>query len=98
MLEYYFGHRNVISGHLEHFTLRKPILDPQIPKELQVSLALVLGSKSVVEWGKRPQTTRDDISMPKIILKHTFLNSEETLRYFVSVSYPHLTVPPRHLM
>ena len=83
MLEYYFGHRNIKSGHLDHFTLRKPILDPQMPKELQVSLALVLGSKSVVEGGERPQTTRNDISMPIIILKHTCLNSEKTLRYFV---------------
>ena len=83
MLEYYFGHRNIISGNLEHFTLWKPILGPQMPKELLVSLALVLGSKYVVEGGKRPQTTRNDVSMPKIILKHTYLNSEKTLRYFV---------------
>ena len=83
MLKYYFGHRNITSGHLEHFMLRKLILDPQIPKELQVSLVLVLVSKSVVEGGERPQTTRNDISMPKIIPKHTFLNSEKILWYFV---------------
>ena len=74
VLEHYFGHRNIISGHLEHFTLRKPILVFPNAQGGTGIFGASFGVKICFRRGKRLQMTRNDVSMPKIMLRHTFPN------------------------
>ena len=88
MLEQYFGHRNIISGHFERFILRKPIL---VPKNAQGGTG-IFGTSFGVKTGfrrvKMCQMTRNDFLSGGITTDTPYIWSKSGIYKGVSVVIP----------
>ncbi len=84
MLEHYFEYRNIISGHLEPLTPSKTDFDAKTSAKDTCTSLGIFGDQNWFSKDKTLEMTRNNVSMSKILLKHTLPNWKKAFWYFVS--------------